>query len=375
MTEPDHASRPTPALPPVEEPRTDLPRATLGVLCIGGLILAAFWVLKPFIGAAIWAAMIVVATWPLLMRVQERLWNRRAAAVAVMSLALLVLFVLPVMLIVITLVQNATEISAAARQLSQLRMPTAPDWLAALPLVGERIRVFWETTVAAGTSELWPQVQPYATRVAGWLLKQVGSVGLLLAQGLLIVAIAAVMYAQGEIAASGLVRFGRRLAGAHGEDTVVLVGQAIRGVALGVGVTAVVQSTLGGIGLAVAGVPYAGLLSGVMLVLCLAQVGPVLVMVPAVVWLFAAGDNGWGIFLAVVTLIVSTLDNFLRPMLIRMGADLPLLLIFVGVIGGLLAFGLVGIFVGPVVLAVVYTLLKAWVREGEQAPDDEPPQP
>jgi predicted PurR-regulated permease PerM len=372
MTEPEHARPPTPGLPSVPEPRTDLPGATLGVLCIAGLILAAFWVLKPFIGAAIWAAMIVVATWPLLMRVQERLWNRRAAAVAVMSLALLVLFVLPVMLIVITLVQNATEISAAARQLSQLRMPTAPAWLAALPLVGERIRVFWETTVAAGTSELWPHVQPYAAQVAGWLLKQVGSVGLLLVQGLLIVAIAAVMYAQGEIAASGLVRFGRRLAGAHGEDTVVLVGQAIRGVALGVGVTAVVQSALGGIGLAVAGVPYAGLLSGVMLVLCLAQVGPVLVMLPAVVWLFAAGDNGWGIFLAVVTLIVSTLDNFLRPMLIRMGADLPLLLIFVGVIGGLLAFGLVGIFVGPVVLAVVYTLLKAWVIEGEPAPGDEP---
>ena len=361
---------PTPSSHPAAGPRTDLPRATLGVLCIAGLILAAFWVLRPFIGPAIWAAMIVVATWPLMRRLQARLWNRRSAAVAVMTLALLILFVLPVALIISTLVQNTNEISAAIKQLSQLRMPTAPDWLAALPLVGERIRVFWETTVAAGSAELWPHVQPYAGQVARWMLAQVGGVGFLLAQGLLIVVMAALMYAQGEVAAAGVLRFGRRLAGAQGEATVVLVGQAIRGVALGVGVTAVVQSVLGGIGLAAAGVTYAGLLTGVMLVFCLAQVGPVLVLLPAVVWLYWTGDHGWGTFLAVVTVVVGTLDNFLRPALIRMGADLPLLLIFIGVIGGLLAFGLVGIFVGPVVLAVVYTLLQAWVRE---EPNDTPP--
>ncbi len=370
MNEPTSSPDSPSSSPPAGVTRTDLPRATLGVLCIAGLILAAFWVLRPFIGPAIWAAMIVVATWPLMRQLQARLWNRRSAAVAVMTLALLILFVLPVALVIATLLQNTNEISSAIKQLSQLRMPTAPDWLAALPLVGERIRVFWETTVAAGTAELWPQVQPYVGRVARWLLAQAGGVGFVFAQCLLIVVMAALMYAQGEIAAAGLLRFGHRLAGAQGEATVVLVGQAIRGVALGVGVTAVVQSALGGIGLAVAGVPYAGLLSGVMLVLCLAQVGPVLVLLPAVVWLYWTGDNGWGTFLAVVTLAVCTLDNVLRPMLIRMGADLPLLLIFIGVIGGLLAFGLVGIFVGPVVLAVVYTLLRAWVLE---APDETPP--
>ena len=103
-----------------------------------------------------------------------------------------------------------------------------------------------------------------------------------------------------------------------------------------------------------------------MFVLCLAQVGPLLVLIPAVVWLYWSGDSGWGTFLLVVSVVVATLDNILRPMLIRMGADLPLLLIFVGVIGGLLAFGLVGIFVGPVVLAVAYTLMQAWVAEGEK---------
>jgi len=145
---------------------------------------------------------------------------------------------------------------------------------------------------------------------------------------------------------------------------VVLAGQAIRGVALGVCVTALVQTVLGGIGLAIAGVPFAALLSAVMLMFCIAQIGPGLILFPAVGWVFWTGDTGWGVFLLVWSLVVTTMDNFLRPILIRKGADLPLLLIFAGVIGGLLGFGLVGIFVGPVLLAVTYTLLLAWMEGG-----------
>jgi predicted PurR-regulated permease PerM len=159
-------------------------------------------------------------------------------------------------------------------------------------------------------------------------------------------------------------RFGQRLAGERGEDAVVLAGQAIRGVALGVVVTALVQSLLGGIGLAVAGVPFAPVLTALMFMLCIAQLGPLLVLLPAVAWMYWSGDNAWATFLLIWTLIVGSLDNFLRPFLIKKGADLPLLLILAGVIGGLIAFGLVGIFIGPVVLAVGYTLLDAWVAGG-----------
>ena len=234
MNESDPSAQSRPPVPDVTaaRPRVDLPRITLGVLCIGGLLISAFWVLSPFIGAAIWAAMIVVATWPLMRQLQARLWDRRGAAVAVMTLALLVLFVLPVTMVVITLVENAQEINAAAKQISQLQVPPAPAWLTGLPLVGQKISEFWQTGVAGGAAVLWPHLQPYAGMATGWLLKQVGGVGFLLAQGLLVVAMAAVMYAQGEIAARGLLRFGRRLAGTYGESTVVLVGKAIRGVAL-----------------------------------------------------------------------------------------------------------------------------------------------
>ena len=344
-------------------PRPDLARTTLAVLFIGGLLLASFWVLRPFVGPAIWATMIVVATWPAMRWVQGRLWRRRSLAVAVMTLGLLLLFVVPLTLSIVTLVQNADEIVSFAKQVSLLGMPAPPAWLSSLPFVGPKIDAFWREAASAGAEGLWAYLQPYAGQLTRWLVSEVGSVGALVVQVLLIVALAAVMFAQGETAAAALVRAGRRLGGAHGEATVLLAGQAIRGVALGVGVTAVVQSVLAGIGLAVAGVPYAGLLTVVMLLFCLVQLGPFVVLLPAVVWLYWNDNTGWAIFLLVVTGVVGTLDNFLRPLLIRTGADLPLLLIFVGVIGGLLAFGLVGIFVGPVVLAVAYTLLNAWVAD------------
>jgi predicted PurR-regulated permease PerM len=205
-----------------------------------------------------------------------------------------------------------------------------------------------------------------------WFAGKLGSVGLILVQFVLTVVIAAIMYTAGESAANELLLFGRRLAAERGENAVRLAARAIRGVALGIVLTALAQSVLGGIGLAVAGVPFPALLAGVMFVLCIAQLGPALVLVPAVVWLYWSGESLWGTVLLVVTVVVITLDNVLRPVLIRKGADLPLLLIFVGVIGGLIAFGLVGVFVGPVVLAVTYTLLQAWVKEQPNAVPDPP---
>jgi predicted PurR-regulated permease PerM len=158
--------------------------------------------------------------------------------------------------------------------------------------------------------------------------------------------------------------FARKLADQQGDRMVVLAGQAIRGVALGVVVTALVQSILGGIGLVIVGVPFAAVLTAIMFALCIAQLGPIIVLAGATVWAYTSLGAGRATFMLVWTLVVGTLDNFLRPVLIRRGADLPLMLIFAGVIGGLIAFGVVGIFVGPVVLAVAYTLLDNWVASG-----------
>lgn len=348
-------------------PAADLARITFAVLFIGALLGASLWILRPFIGPAIWATMVVVATWPVMVRVQRRLWRRRALAVAVMTLLLLLLFVVPLALAIVTIVGNADRLIDWGRMAAAFHLPEVPpDWLVHLPMVGGLIERGWQQATLFGLHDLLPRLTPYAGDVTRWFVSQVGSVGFLLLQFLMTVLIAAMMYAAGEDAAQLVKRFAHRLGGARGVSVVELAGGAIRGVALGVGVTALVQALLGGIGLAVAGVPVAGLLSALMFMLCIAQVGPLPVLVPAAIWTFWDGSTGWGIFLVVVAGVVATLDNVLRPLLIRMGADLPLLLIFAGVIGGLLAFGLVGIFVGPVVLAVAYTLLDAWMSDGEE---------
>jgi predicted PurR-regulated permease PerM len=187
---------------------------------------------------------------------------------------------------------------------------------------------------------------------------------------LLTVILAAAMYANGELATERLIRFGRRLAGEGGENAVSLAGQTIRGVALGVVVTAIAQAIFGGIGLAIAGVPFAAVLTGAMLLLSIAQIGVIPVLGSAVAWLYWNGATGWGTFLLIWTIIAATMDNFLRPILIKRGADLPLLLVFAGVIGGLIAFGLIGIFVGPVILAVADALLNAWIDRETEPPDN-----
>ncbi|WP_280156033.1 AI-2E family transporter YdiK [Piscinibacter sp. XHJ-5] len=341
----------------------ELTRTLLGALFLGALIVGSFWILRPFLAAAIWATMIVVATWPAMVWLQARLWQRRGLAVVAMTAILLLVFVVPLALAVGTIVSNADEIVEQLRSLAALRMPTPPDWLASLPFVGAKVVLAWEQAAASGVEGLLARLMPYAGSVTKWFVAEAGNVGFLFVQFLLTLLLSALMYARGESAASEAGRFGRRLAGERGENAVRLAGQAIRGVALGVVVTAVVQAALGGLGLAIAGVPFAGLLTAVMLFLCIAQVGPSPVLVPAVIWLYWSGETAWGTFLLVWSVIVVTMDNILRPMLIQRGADLPLLLIFAGVIGGLLAFGLVGIFVGPVVLAVAYTLLEAWIND------------
>ncbi|HAU52675.1 MAG TPA: hypothetical protein DCW66_05745, partial [Sphingobacterium sp.] len=180
----------------------------------------------------------------------------------------------------------------------------------------------------------------------------------------------ALLYWRGEQVALGVRHFATRLASTRGDAAMLLAAQAVRAVALGVVVTALVQSVLGGVGLAIAGVPYATLFTVLMLLTCLMQLGPLLVLVPAIVWLYWSGDTTWGTFLLVWSCVVGTMDNVIRPILIRMGADLPLILILSGVIGGLIAFGMIGLFIGPVLLAVSWRLFSAWVHEVPLPPTD-----
>jgi len=363
----------TTTMDPIEhrEHRGDLTRTVLAILILGGLIVASLWILRPFLAATVWATMIVVTTWPVLRMVQTAFWGKRWVATTVMTAALLLVFVVPLTAAIGTIVANAGDIVDWASRLAGVTLPPPPDFVEKIPIIGQKAASIWREHADKGAAELAEAVRPYAVGVTSWFVAEAGNFGLVGLQFLLTVVISAILYMSGDKAARYVRRFGRRLAGERGDQVVRLAGQAIRGVALGVVVTALVQSVLGGIGLAIAGVPFAGVLTAVMLMLALAQIGPLPVLAAALVWLWWSGQTGWFAALLVWTIVVGSLDNILRPVLIKRGADLPLLLIFAGVIGGLFAFGLLGLFVGPVLLAVAYTLLDAWVQE--EISEDEVP--
>lgn len=363
----------------MNEKRHDITRTFLALLFMGGLIGTSLWILRPFLGAAIWAVTIVVATWPLMVTIQGRLWRRRSLAVAVMTVILLCVLVVPLWLAIGTILSNAEEIAGWVKSLSSFEVPPPPAWLGRIPLFGNDLIAAWEKIAVEGLQDLLKNLSPYGLIVLRWFAAEVGVFGVLLLQFLLTVVFAAILYAKGDGAASWTRRFAYRLAGEQGEHSIRLAGQAVRGVALGVVVTALVQSVLGGVGLAIAGVPFAAILTALMFMLAIAQIGAVPVLALAVVWTYWSVGTGWGTFLLVWTVVVGGMDNFLRPFLIKKGADLPLLLIFIGVVGGLVAFGIIGLFVGPVVLAVAHKLLLAWVEEGtpegEARVRQEPQQP
>ena len=345
----------------------DLARTTFQLLAIGALLASSFWILRPFLVSVTWAIMIVVATWPMLRIAQARLGGSHALAATSMTLLLLLVFVIPFALLAMTAVATARHLTDWSHWLATASIPPPPAWVETLPAIGPRIAERWHRAMGAGAEDISSLLLPYARGVALVFVSQVGSVGHLLLDLCFTVLIAGILYANGETAASGARRFARRLAGDQGETVLLLAGQAVRAVALGVVVTSIVLSALGGIGLAVTGVPFAAILTGVMFVLSVAHIGVVPVMVPAVIWLYVKYGAGWGTGLLVWTIVVIAVDHVLKPLLIKRGADLPLLLVFAGVIGGLLAFGVVGLFIGPVVLAVAYTLIAAWVNRDPTA--------
>lgn len=343
----------------------DLARTSLQLLALGALIAATFWIIRPFLVAIFWAATVAIATWPLLLRVQSRFAGKRGPAVVVMITLLLLIVLVPLYLAVTTIAESVPRIGEWSKSLATLTLPQPPGWVEAIPVIGSNIARRWHQLAVSGPRGLSAYLSPFANTAARWILSQVGNLGLVLAQFLLTVVFTGILYAHGEKAVSATIRIARRLAGRRGENAVYLAAQAVQGVALGVIVTAVVQSLLGGLGLMIAGVPFVALLTAVMFVLAVAQIGPAPVLIGAVIWVYSTSGPVWGTGLLVWTLICSPLDNFLRPVLIRRHANIPLALIFLGVLGGLIAFGVIGLFIGPVVLAVAYTLLTEWMSETE----------
>lgn len=346
-----------------KEPYYDLTRTVLSLLLLAILIASSFWIIKPFLPAIIWGGMIVISTWQLMLKIQARAGGRRWLAMLIMLLLMTSLLIIPLALAITSLVEMVQKLLTNGQILTDLKLPLPPEWLGSIPVVGGKLFALWKEYAALSTADIYAEVAPHMNSIVAWFLSQAGSIGMIVMHCLLTVLVAAVAYMNGESAANGIILFARKVAGKAGEDAVLQAAKAVKGVAVGVVGTSLIQALLGAGGLLVAGINGVGLLASLIFLFSVGPGGPSIVLLPVTGWLFLEDRIAMAIFMGVWTIVVSNIDSVVRPILIKSGGDFPFLLIFTGVIGGLISFGVMGLFIGPVMLAVTYSLLSQWVME------------
>jgi predicted PurR-regulated permease PerM len=341
----------------------DLSRSVLVVLFILGLTVCCLMILRPFLTALIGATTIAISTWPMLTGLERRLGGRRGLAITGMMALLAIAILAPLYFGAVATVQSAGALSAWVRDLPTRTLPALPDWLVGVPLLGPRLEGAWGELARGGGEGIRARLSAHTGEILRWLMGRLGNLAGMLVEVLVTLGITGLLYARGEHVAAVLLRFARRLAGTQGEQAARLAALATRGVGLGVVLTPLIQSILAGIGMAVAGAPRVGLLALAVLLSCLAQAGPIPALLIPVVWLYSRGAVLAASGLLAWALVVHISGPVVRPLLIKRGVDLPMVLIISGVIGGVVAFGAVGLFIGPVLLAVATTLLQSWMAE------------
>lgn len=351
--------------PPAVDAGTLIERAIVLSL-FGGLMVAVVLILLPLATAILFAAVLAIATWPL-RSMLARTGMPRGMVGLVLSLAALLLVGLPVVASAPRLAARIAEGTAAAKAVLLTLPETPPAWIAALPLIGERLARAWQQ-VASAEGNVEALIAPYTGWLSDAAIAAASALAASVAQFLLALVVAGLFWANGDQLGASLRDVVRRLAGETAARALEAAGEALRSVAYGVVGTSVIQGVLMAVGAMIAGVPAPGLLGFVVLLLSISQVGAVLaplVWGGAAWWLFQIGEPVWGGFMIVWGLVLVTMsDNILRPLLISRGVTMPLTLVIVGVFGGFLAFGFLGLFVGPAVLAVAFTLVQAWRAEG-----------
>lgn len=334
----------------------------IALALIAALIVGVVLVLLPFATGILFATILAVAAWPLRQMLVARGWRPGLVATLLVLLSVCIVL-LPVLAVAPALVDQITAAVGKLRALLEAAPTTAPPWVAEVPVLGGRLAQGW-TDVMAGDGRLTAMIAPYRATISATLLALASGLAGSIVQLLIALAVAGMFWFSGDDIIAAMTDAAERLGGAVAAAAIGLAGGAIRGVAYGVVGTAVIQGVLMAIGLAIAGVPGAAALGFLAMLFSVSQVlGPLTVVMWAGAswWLYDGGSLGWAIFMALWgAIFVSTSDNFLRPILISRGMDMPLPLILVGVFGGFVAFGFLGLFIGPTLLAVAFSLLQAW---------------
>ncbi|MGH6913194.1 MAG: AI-2E family transporter [Geminicoccales bacterium] len=328
------------------------------------LAIGCFVVLRPFLSALLWALILSFSTWPLHAWLARALGGRRTLAAGVMTLLVAAVFILPPVAVGSSLADSVAKVAGMFGTLLEQGPPGPPYWVRNLPLVGEPLHGYWQDLEQLGTD--WTtELQPYLETARDLLLSTGVTLGEAVLQLALSVVAAFFFFRDGAEGARRLSAAFERLVGERAQRLLEVAGGTVKGVVYGIIGTAMAQGSLQAIGLWLAGVPAALFLGFLTFFLSFVPMGPALVWLPAATWLFYKGAFGWGVFLTLWGFfVVSGVDNVLKPYLISRGSNMPLILVFLGVLGGVFAFGFLGVFLGPTLLALGYTLLQEWTAGG-----------
>jgi predicted PurR-regulated permease PerM len=334
---------------------------TLALSLVSLLIVATFQVLWPFVGVLTYAVILATATSGLFERSAALLRGRRHLAAVLFGAIAFAIVGVPLVYLSLAVADLVQVVGRSLSSTSTEGVPDLPEWIGALPVLGAKATSGWLELQSNGPDTL-QQYQTQITAAGRWLLNLgVGTMGGV-AEILLGVVVAAMIHASGHRVLWPVSTMASRIAGPAGDDLLDAAGRAVRGVAIGVIGTSLLEGGLAWVGFAVAGVPHAGALAVVTFLLALIQVGPLLVWLPVAIWLGSNGEVGWAVFVAIwgVVMLMGT-DGIVKPLLIARSGRLPALLLFVGVIGGLVAWGFTGMFIGATTLAILWTVLQAWL--------------
>src|ERR1700704_1078619 len=335
---------------------------------IGALGLVLYWTLilvLPFITVVIWSAVLSVALYPAFEWMALRLGGRpRLAAVLITVLSLLVV-IGPATWLALDLVESLRMISERF-DLPTLALPAPPRAVKDWPLIGDYIYQFWDlasTNLKGAVAKIVPYLKPVGTSLLG-IAADAGTGILKFFAGIIV---AGFLFWPAPSIVDAVKKFLRRLVPDRGEEFANLAGATIRAVSRGVIGISVLQALLAGIGLMIAGVPGASLITSAVLIFGIIQIGPTIILAPVVIWSWTAMEPAMALLFTAYMVPVNLLDNVLKPIVMGRGLKTPMLVILIGVLGGTLAYGITGLFLGPIILAVIWELLVAWIREGEAA--------
>ncbi|XRX42524.1 MAG: AI-2E family transporter YdiK [Buchnera aphidicola (Eriosoma harunire)] len=322
---------------------------------------ASFLIIYPFFLSLSWSVMIVISTWPLLLKLEYILGGKRILSVVVMIFLLFLLFFIPIIVLVNNVIDNSLPfinwLHAGNLQLPKL------IWLKDIPVIGCGLFFKYQNLLKNEGSLLIAHIRPYMSYTSIFFLVQAGKLGKFVVHLICIVIFSGFLYWNGEKIEDAIRHFAFRLGSTSGHSIVLLAGKSIRSVALGIIVTSLLQIFLSGLGLIIFGIPYFCLFIILVIFFCLIQLGPLLALIPAMIWLFLNSSSTCSFLFVLWCIGIGMLDSILRPFLITMGGGgLPTLISVAGAIGGLLIFGMIGVFLGPVILVISYKFIIDWMN-------------